>query len=94
MLQLFSMLTFIQYNDIRQEQGFKNVIISTRMIVESQAQQYPFIDSSEAEEFKRCKFPAYYWWVVLHELLGHGTGRLMVETEGGKYNFEIGRAHV
>jgi dipeptidyl-peptidase-3 len=59
------------------------------MAVESQAQQYPFLDASEAQEFKRCKFPAYYWWVVLHELLGHGTGRMMVENEEGKYNFDI-----
>jgi dipeptidyl-peptidase III len=65
------------------------VIVANRMVAESQAQQYPFIDPSEAEQFKRCKFPAYYWWVVLHELLGHGTGRTMVETEEGKYNFDI-----
>lgn len=79
----------MQYNDIRQEEGFKNVIIANRMVAESQAQQYPFIDASEAADFKRCKFPAYYWWVVLHELLGHGTGRMMVEVEEGKYNFDI-----
>ena len=59
------------------------------MAVESQAQQYPFIDASEAQQFKRCKSPAYYLWVVLHELLGHGTGRMMVETEEGKYNSDI-----
>lgn len=61
------------------------------MAVESQAQQYPFIDASEAQEFKRCKFPAYYWWAVLHEPLGHGTGRMIVETEEDedKYNFDI-----
>lgn len=82
------LLTLLQYNDIRQEEGFKNVIIANRMVVESQAQQYPFIHSSEADEFKRCKYPAYYWWVVLHELLGHGTGRMMVETREGQYNFD------
>lgn len=79
----------IQYNDIRQEEGFKNVIIANRMAIEAQALQYPFIDPVEAEEFKRCKFSAYYWWVVLHELLGHGTGRMMVEREPGQYNFDI-----
>ena len=82
-------LNVTQYNDIRQEEGFKNVIIANRMAAESQAQQYPFIDPSEAEEFRRCKFAAYYWWVVLHELLGHGTGRMMTETDEGNYNFDI-----
>ncbi|KAK4452742.1 peptidase family M49-domain-containing protein [Podospora aff. communis PSN243] len=77
---IFPGINLQNYNDIRQEEGFKNVIISNRMMVESQAQQYPFIDPSEAEEFQRCKSPAYYWWVVLHELLGHGTGRMMTWT--------------
>ncbi|KAH8729177.1 peptidase family M49-domain-containing protein [Ilyonectria robusta] len=57
---IFPGINLPNYNDIRQEEGFKNVIIANRMAVESQAQQYPFIDASEAQEFKRCKFPAYY----------------------------------
>ncbi len=59
------------------------------MVAESQAQQYPFIDPSEAEQFKKHKFLAYYWWVVLHELLGHGTGQMMMEDAQGNYNFDI-----
>jgi dipeptidyl-peptidase III len=59
------------------------------MVAEIQAKQYPFIDPVEADIFKKHKFPTYHWWVVLHELLGHGTGRMMVEESSGKYNFEI-----
>ena len=59
------------------------------MVAESQAKQYPFIDASEAEQFQKNKFPAYYLWVVLHELLGHGTGRMMVETKDGSFNFDV-----
>lgn len=65
------------------------MIIANRMVAESQAEQYPFIDASEAEQFKKHKYPAYYWWVVLHELLGHGTGKMMVEAIDGKFNFDI-----
>ncbi|KAL2024244.1 hypothetical protein VTK56DRAFT_9400 [Thermocarpiscus australiensis] len=86
---IFPGINLPNYDDIRQESGFKNVIISNRMVAESQAEQYPFINPSEAETFSKHKFPAYYWWVVLHELLGHGTGRMMVEAEEGKYNFDI-----
>ncbi|KAK4203675.1 dipeptidyl peptidase [Triangularia verruculosa] len=86
---IFPGINLPNYNDIRQEHGFKNVIISSRMATESRAQQYPFIDPSEQETFTKHKFPAYYWWVVLHELLGHGTGQMMVETEEGKHNFDI-----
>lgn len=58
------------------------------MIAESQALQYPFIEESEAERFKKHKYQAYYWWVVLHELLGHGTGQMMVEIADGLFNFD------
>ncbi len=60
------------------------------MIAESnKAQASPFLDPSEVETFQKHKYPAYYWWVVLHELLGHGTGRMMAEESDGKYNFDI-----
>ncbi|KAL7973267.1 peptidase [Trichoderma sp. SZMC 28014] len=85
---IFPGINLPNYNDIRQEDGFKNVIISNRMIAESQALQYPFIEESEAERFKKHKYQAYYWWVVLHELLGHGTGQMMVEIADGLFNFD------
>jgi dipeptidyl-peptidase III len=49
----------------------------------------PFVDPAEIDAFQKAKYPAYYWWVVLHELLGHGTGRMMVEESPGKFNFDI-----
>ncbi len=54
----------------------------------SRAQLSPFLDPSDAETFQKSKYPAYYWWVVLHELLGHGTGRMMIEEPTGKFNFD------
>ncbi|KAI0194109.1 peptidase family M49-domain-containing protein [Xylaria flabelliformis] len=76
------------YNDIRQDVGFKSVIIANRMVAESTAMQWPFIPAEEMELFQKHKYPAYYWWVVLHELLGHGTGRMMIEQSVGKFNFD------
>lgn len=49
----------------------------------------PFIDGSEAETFQKHKYPAYYWWVVLHELLGHGTGKMMTQKGEDEYNFDV-----
>lgn len=49
----------------------------------------PFIHHSEANTFQEHKFSAYYIWVVLHELLGHGTGKLMAEEAPGQFNFDI-----
>ena len=76
------------YNDIRQEHGFKNVIIANRMSAESnEADPSPFVHTSEAAMFQKHRYHAYYIWVVLHELLGHGTGRMMTE-EHGKFSFD------
>jgi len=55
----------------------------------NKAQAPPFVDPAELKTFQEHKHPAYYWWVVLHELLGHGTGRMMAEESSGKFNFDI-----
>ncbi|KAI0479184.1 dipeptidyl peptidase III [Xylariaceae sp. FL0804] len=85
---IFPGINVPNYNDIRQDVGFKNVIIANRMSAESTAMQWPFIDESEKDVFQKHKHSAYYWWVVLHELLGHGTGKMMIEEPGGKFNFD------
>ncbi|KAI1407010.1 dipeptidyl peptidase III [Hypoxylon sp. FL1857] len=85
---IFPGINLPNYNDIRQDVGFKNVIIANRMIAESTAMQWPFIDDSEMEVFQKHKYPAYYLWVVLHELLGHGTGKMMIEEPANKFNFD------
>lgn len=84
---IFPGINLPNYNDIRQQHGFKNVIIANRMSAESdETQLSPFVYPSEASIFQKHKYPAYYIWVVLHELLGHGTGKLMAE-EDGQCNF-------
>ena len=86
---IFGGINLPNYNDIRQDYGFKNVIIANRMSAESnKADISPFVDPAEAQTFQKHKYSAYYIWVVLHELLGHGTGKLMSE-EGGNFNFDI-----
>ena len=78
-----------QYKDIRQECGFKIVIVANRMSTESnQTGACPFLHPDEAEKFHKHKYSAYYWWVVLHELLGHGTGKMIVQGADGVFNFD------
>ena len=86
---IFPGINLPNYNDIRQQYGSKNIIISNRMSMESNnAQVSPFVQASQASTFQNHKYPTYYIWVVLHELLGHGTGNLMTEVDG-KHNFDI-----
>ena len=55
----------------------------------SSAEVSPFIDPGEVETFRKHKFPTYYIWVVLHELLGHGTGKMMVQSQENNFNFDV-----
>ena len=53
------------------------------------AEQCPFLDESEALTFQDHKYAVYYWWVVLHELFGHGTGKMMIQESEEEFNFDI-----
>lgn len=54
----------------------------------STAKGAPLVDGSESEQFLNHKFAAYYIWVVLHELLGHGTRKLPTQDAGNNFNFD------
>jgi dipeptidyl-peptidase-3 len=65
------------------------VIVANRMSAEcNHLWICPFVHPEEAETFHEHKYPAYYWWVVLHELLGHGTGKMMIQESNGMFNFD------
>ena len=48
-----------------------------------------FVDPAEAELYLTADYDAFYIWVVLHELLGHGTSKLLTQYDDGTYNFDI-----
>ncbi|KAH2123729.1 hypothetical protein KXV74_003148 [Aspergillus fumigatus] len=86
---VFPGINLPNYNDIRQEDGFKNIIFANRMIAESQrARGIHMIHESERKVFQEHRFTAYYIWVVLHEILGHGTSKLLQEDSQGHFNFD------
>jgi dipeptidyl-peptidase III len=55
----------------------------------SSSQMSPFVDPAETEIFQKHKLPAYYLWVVLHELLGHGTSIMMRHLSEKEFNFTV-----
>ncbi|KAL4792863.1 dipeptidyl peptidase III [Aspergillus venezuelensis] len=89
---IFPGINLPNYNDIRQETGYKNIIFSNRMLAESHRERGAWmISESEISTFKQHLPHAYYIWVVLHEILGHGTGRFLTEASQGIFNFDRDR---
>ncbi|RAK81447.1 dipeptidyl peptidase III [Aspergillus fijiensis CBS 313.89] len=86
---VFPGINLPNYNDIRQESGYKNIIFSNRMVAESQrARGIHMVAEAERDTFRTHRFHAYYVWVVLHEIFGHGSGRFLMETVPGRFNFD------
>ena len=88
---IFPGINLPNYNDIRQEVGFKNVMISNQIAAEYKADRKgpAFIDPMEAPAYIVAEYDAFYIWVVLHELLGHGTSKLLTEYGSSSFNFDI-----
>lgn len=47
-----------------------------------------YINPSEKDNFIKCTHIVRFVLTAVHELIGHGTGKLLSETEPGKYNFD------
>jgi dipeptidyl-peptidase-3 len=49
----------------------------------------PFIKDTDLEVYQKYRDEAFEVQVGLHELLGHGCGKLLQETSPGEYNFDV-----
>lgn len=77
------------YDDIRQNLGFKNVSLGNVMSAKAPNEPVPFIRKQDLELFRTYRDAAFEVQVGIHELLGHGTGKLLQETAPGEYNFDV-----
>ncbi|KAI0102846.1 dipeptidyl peptidase III [Nemania sp. FL0031] len=76
------------YNDIREKCGFKNIVVANRMNANNDSSRpCHYVDESEVKRFKECTHVIRFITTAIHELLGHGSGKLLCEESPGQYNF-------
>ncbi|KAI4685081.1 hypothetical protein J4E81_008893 [Alternaria sp. BMP 2799] len=79
-----------QYNDIRENHGSKNIIIANRMSANrNSAGASIYLHPSDGDHYRQNLHTIRFVATVIHELLGHGTGKLLSETAPGIFNFDV-----
>ncbi|CBZ23453.1 metallo-peptidase, Clan M-, Family M49 [Leishmania mexicana MHOM/GT/2001/U1103] len=76
------------YDDIRQTVGFKNVYLSNVVSAMTFKDKLNYITEADWELYKTSILAATSVNVGIHELLGHGTGKLLSENSDGTFNFD------
>ncbi|GFT41757.1 dipeptidyl peptidase 3 [Nephila pilipes] len=76
------------YDDIKQSEGFKNVTLGN--VIRTRTTEPPnYLSKEDQDLFLKYGIIALEIQTGLHELLGHGSGKLFQKLKNGQLNFDI-----
>jgi len=78
------------YDDIRQNEGFKNVSLGNVLRIRQSSSDKPaqYVCDEDQAVYKKRLGESFDVQVALHELLGHGSGKIFMEGQDGNLNFD------